>query len=380
MKYYLISGEPSGDLHAANLIKAIQKTDTDSDFRYYGGDNMKNAGGTLVKHYRELAIMGIWEVIKNLKKFAGYIEDCKKDIVNYSPDVVILIDYAGFNLRIARQMKKLKIPVYYYITPKLWAWGKSRARKIRKYVDKVIVILPFEVDFYKKLNIKAKFFGNPVVDNIDSFKKNYSKTTDEFKSQNNLSSKPIIALLAGSRKQEIDLCLPEMLKAVKDIPGYEYVIAGASSIPLDYYKPFTEGTDVKIVYDQTYQLLSHSYAAVVTSGTATLETALLQVPQVVIYKTSNITYNLGQVFILIGIIHVKFFSLVNIILDREVVKELLQYNLSENIKTELLEIINNNKRRTNILNGYSQISKIIEEPGVSARVAEEITTSLINSR
>lgn len=380
MKYYLISGEPSGDLHAANLIKAIQKTDKSSDFRYYGGDNMKNAGGTLVKHYRELAIMGIWEVIKNLKKFAGYIEDCKKDIVNYSPDVVILIDYAGFNLRIARQMKKLKIPVYYYITPKLWAWGKSRARKIRKYVDKVIVILPFEIDFYKKLNIKAKFFGNPVVDNIDLFKKSYSETTNEFKSRNNLNGKPIIALLSGSRKQEIDLCLPEMLNAIKDIPGYEYVIAGASSIPLDYYKPFTEGTDVKIVYDQTYQLLSHSYAAVVTSGTATLETALLKVPQVVIYKTSNITYNLGQVFILMGVIHVKFFSLVNIILDREVVKELLQYNLSENIKTELLEIINNDQRRNDILNGYSQISKIIEEPGVSTRVAEEITTSLINSR
>lgn len=375
MKYYLISGEPSGDLHAANLIQEIQKADPGSQFRYYGGDNMERAGGTLVKHYRELAIMGIWEVIKSLKKFSDFIKDCRNDILNYKPDVVILIDYAGFNLRIAKLMKEAGIPVYYYITPKIWAWGKSRYKKIKKNVDKVIVILPFEIGFYKKLGIKADYFGNPVIDHIDSFNKNYTETRESFLQRNNLEDKPIFALLAGSRKQEIDLCLPEMLEAAQKFNGYQFVIAGAPSVSLDYYSPFIENTNIKIVYDQTYPLLKHSFAAVVTSGTATLETALMNVPEVVIYKTSNASFYIGQILILFGVIHVKFFSLVNIILDREVVKELLQFRLSKNIYNELLLLIDG-KHRNSIIKGYDEIKTLLENPGVSERVANFIVDSL----
>ena len=372
MKYYLIAGEASGDLHASNLMKEILAFDKEADFRFYGGDKMKAVGGSLVKHYRELALMGIIEVFKNLRKFAGFLNDCKNDVLEFHPDVLILIDYSGFNLRMAKAVRKYRIPVYYYITPKLWAWGKSRAKKIRRYVDKVFVILPFEVEFFKKLNIKAQFFGNPVADEISNFSKAYKETGEEFRSKNKLDDKQIIALLAGSRIQEINLCLPEMIEAAKKISGYQFVIAGASSIPRDYYDSFIEKTGIRLVYDQTYALLKHSYAAVVTSGTATLETALLNIPQVVIYKTSSGTYSLGQFFIKLGVIHVKFFSLVNIILDRELVKELLQYNLVDSIIPELSQLLNSDERRKEILDGYDEMKGLLGGQGASKRVAEEI--------
>ncbi len=376
MKYFLIAGEASGDLHGSNLMKGILKTDPEAAFRCYGGERMQTAGGILVRHYQDLALMGIWEVFKNIRKFKGYIDGCKEDIRNFKPDVLILIDYAGFNLRIAKFGKQEQIPVYYYISPKLWAWGKSRYRKIRRYVDRMTVILPFEVDFYIKLGIKAEFFGNPVIDEIAEFEHSYSESQDEFRTRHSLGDKPIIALLAGSRKQEIDLCLPEMLKITSQFPGYLFVVAGARSIPKNYYAKFLKDYQTRLVYDETYPLLKNAIAAVVTSGTATLETALFKVPQVVVYKTSNATFYAGQIFILLGVIHVKFFSLVNIISGRELVKELLQFRLSPRIQNELEAILNRESQRIKILKGYEEIRMSLMHPGVSDRIASSMVESL----
>lgn len=376
MRYFLIAGEASGDLHGSNLMKGIQKADAGAKFKCYGGEKMEAAGGTLLKHYQDLALMGIWEVFKNIRKFKGYIDTCKEEIKNFHPDVLILIDYAGFNLRIAKFGKREQIPVYYYISPKLWAWGKSRFRRIKRFVKRMIVILPFEVGFYSKLGIKADFFGNPVIDEIEEFKRSYSETADEFRARQALDEKPIIALLAGSRKQEIELCLPEMLAITSHFPDYQFVVAGARSVEKEYYKKFLKNQKVRLIYDETYPLLKSSVAAIVTSGTATLETALFKVPQVVIYKTSTATYYLGQLFIFLGIIHVKFFSLVNIILDRELVKELLQFRLSSGIRKELKAILYQDAHNDEILRGYEEISVMLMHPGVSERVASSIVRSL----
>ncbi|MBN2213519.1 MAG: lipid-A-disaccharide synthase [Bacteroidales bacterium] len=379
MKYFLIAGEASGDLHGSNLIKGIRKADSDAVFRCYGGEKMEAAGGILVKHYRELALMGIWEVIKHIRKFKGFIENCKEEIRNFRPDVLILIDYAGFNLRIAKFGKQEQIPVYYYISPKIWAWGKSRSRKIRRFVERMIVILPFEVDFYRKLGINAEFFGNPVVDEIAGFNRSYHESAEEFRLKHKLTGKPIIALLAGSRKQEIDLCLPPMLEAVDRFPDYQLVLAGAPSVPREYYDRFLKNQDIRLVYDETYPLLKNATAAVVTSGTATLEAALLDVPQVVIYKAGNVTYYLGQLFILLGVIHVKFFSLVNIILERELVKEILQFRITKRIISELKDILENENYRKKITKGYEEIRSLLKHSGVSDRIASSIVPSLNKS-
>lgn len=379
MKYFLIAGEASGDLHGSNLMKGILKTDPGAVFRCYGGDRMEAAGGTLAKHYRDLSLMGIWEVLKNLGKFKGFLDTCKEEIRIFKPDVLILIDYAGFNLRIARFGKQEQIPVYYYISPKLWAWGKSRYHKIRRFVDKMIVILPFEVDFYRKLGINAGFFGNPVIDEIAAFNHSYSESAGEFRTRHHLDEKPIIALLAGSRKQEIDLCLPHMLEIVEHFPDHQFVLAGAPSIQKEYYSGFLKNQDVRFVYNETYPLLKNADAAIVTSGTATLETALLNTPQVVIYKTSRLTYYLGQIFILLGIIHVKYFSLVNIILDRDLVREILQFRISKKIRNELQSILYHETHRKNILKGYEEIRRLLMDTGVSDRVASDIVQSLHKS-
>ncbi|MFO7655796.1 MAG: lipid-A-disaccharide synthase [Bacteroidales bacterium] len=378
MKYFLIAGEASGDLHGSNLMKGILKSDTEAVFRFYGGEKMLAAGGTMARHFKELALMGIWEVFKNLKKFSGFIEECKADILKFEPDVLILIDYAGFNLRIAKFGKHNNIPVFYYISPKLWAWGKSRAIRIRRYVDRMFVILPFEVAFYKKLRIEAAYYGNPVVDVIEEFKANYHETKEVFRARHQIGEKPVIALLAGSRKQEIDLCLPLMINASKAFTGFSFVLAGASSIPEDYYKHFLEGTGIHLVYDETYPLLKHAFAAVVTSGTATLETALMNVPEVVIYKTSNASFYLGQFFIMLGVIHVKFFCLVNIILDRMHVKEFLQFNLSDKIKKELKRIVDDEVYRKKILDGYTEMKDMLEKPVVSERVAKKMVEYMVS--
>ena len=337
---------------------------------------MQNTGGYLAKHYRELALMGIWEVLKNINKFRNFIRNCKNEILNFSPDVLILIDYAGFNLRIAKFGKENNIPVYYYISPKLWAWGKSRAKLIRRYVEKMYVILPFEVDFYRKLQIKAKFLGNPVTDEIEKFIHSYNETNSDFRVRHHLTEKPIIALLAGSRKQEIDLCLPEMLRVVNHFTEFQFILAGARSISKDYYSRFLIDQNVTLIYDETYPLLKNSVAAVVTSGTATLETALIDIPQVVVYKTSWPTFFLGRILILIGIIHVKFFSLVNIILDRELVKEFFQFSLSGNTIKELDKILKDKHHAGDILRGYKEIRQSLLESGASSRFAQEMVKSL----
>ena len=375
MKYFIIAGEASGDMHGANLMHNILSYDNDAQFRFFGGDMMKNIGGTMVKHYREMAFMGIGEVLMHARRISRNLSLCRKSIIDYQPDVIILVDYAGFNLRIAKFAKNHNFRVYYYILPKLWAWGKSRIGKIKKYTDRLFVILPFEVKFYKQYNIKVEYFGNPLIDQVNKDNA-HSETSEEFRRRNALSDKSIIALLAGSRKQEIHRCLPRMAEIVKYFPGYQFVVAGLSSIEDKYYKKALKNNDIRVIYNQTYPLLSKSSAAVVTSGTATLETALFNVPQTVIYKTSPFTYYFGQILVLIKVIHVKFFSLVNIILDKEAVKEFLQFQLSKNIKKELDIILTDEKYRYSMLQDYKELKDKIGKPGVSERVAEKIVNSL----
>ncbi|MBN1252323.1 MAG: lipid-A-disaccharide synthase, partial [Bacteroidales bacterium] len=329
MKYYIIAGEASGDLHASNLMKELNKLDKNANFRVWGGDLMQNQGGKIVKHYKELAFMGFYEVLMNLGEIRKNFKLCKTDLLDYNPDILILVDYPGFNLRMAEFAKNNNIKTYYYISPKIWAWKKSRAWKIKKFIDKMFVIFPFEKDFYKSYNYDVEYVGNPLVDELEE-KKVLLTDLQTFKSKNNLLEKPIIALLAGSRKQEINLILPEMLEIIKFYPNYQFILAGAPSFEVKDYQQLTNGFDVKLIFNQTYDLLKHSTAAIVTSGTATLETALFNIPQVVVYKMNSLTYSIGKHFI-----KMRFFSLVNIVMQKEVVKELLQNNISENIKTEL---------------------------------------------
>jgi lipid-A-disaccharide synthase len=370
MKLFLIAGEASGDLHASNLMKCLKKLHPDADFRCFGGDLMQEAGGTMAKHYREMAFMGIWEVIRNYGKIRKNIADCKADIIRYHPDALILVDYAGFNLRIAGFAKKRNYRVFYYISPKLWAWGKWRVSRVRKYVDRMFVNLPFEVDFYRDHGITAEYYGNPVVDSVAAGM-NVREDFASFIQHHSLAAKPIIALLAGSRKQEIDLCLPEMLSIIEHYHGYQFVIAGAPSLSPEFYQSYIEGKPVRLLHGQTYAILRHAAAAVVTSGTATLETALHRIPQVVIYKTSTFTYYAGLPFV-----SIKFFSLVNLIMDREIVKELLQFNLARDIKTELDNILFNREYRKQMLDNYDRLIEKVGSPGVSERVAEHISSLL----
>ncbi len=288
MKYYLIAGEASGDMHAANLITALRKLDSEAEFRCFGGDKMKEAGASLYIHYREMALMG-FDVVKKYPVIRKNKMLCRADILNYKPDVLILVDYSGFNLPMAKFAAEHGIRVIYYISPKLWAWAKWRVKSVQKYVEKMFVLMPFEVDFYREHQVDAEYYGNPVLDSIENFKAGYDHSED-FLKKNNLPGKPIIALLAGSRKQEILHLLPEMLAAVESFPDYQFVIAGAPSIPASYYEGFTANRNVRVLYNQTYQLLMNSKAAVVTSGTATLETALLNVPEAVVYKTGAFTF------------------------------------------------------------------------------------------
>jgi lipid-A-disaccharide synthase len=366
MKFFIIAGEASGDLHASNLMKGIRAIHPGATFNCYGGDLMKQAGGSLEKHYREMNFMGIWEVIKNYGKIRKNMADCKTAIKRFMPDALILVDYGGFNLRIAEYAKRNHFRVFYYISPKLWAWGKWRIKKVRRYVDKMFVNLPFEVDFYKDHGITAEYYGNPVADSVsEGMQKN--RDFASFIHQHALDDKPIIALLAGSRRQEIDLCLPEMLSLVPYYPGYQFIIAGAPSLPPEQYMPYIKGIQVKLLHGHTYDILRHATAAVVTSGTATLETAMHRIPQVVIYKTSAFTYFVGRPFV-----NIKFFSLVNLIMDHEVVKELLQYNLAENSKSELDRILFDTAYRQQMTDHYDRLIEKVGRPGVSDRVAQRI--------
>lgn len=378
MKYYLIVGEASGDLHASNLMKAIKNVDSEAQFRFFGGDLMTAVGGERVKHFRDTAFMGFVPVVMNLRTILSNMSLCKKDIVEWGPDVLILVDYPGFNLSIAEYIhKNTNIPVYYYISPKIWAWKERRIKNIKRDVDELFSILPFEIDFFeKKHGYNIRYVGNPCVDAIDLFLKEKAVSRDAFFSDNALPDKPIIALLAGSRKQEIELNLPLMLDAVKQFPEFQPVIAGAPSIDKEFYIPYLK-EGARIVFGHTYDILNNSHAALVTSGTATLETALFNVPQVVCYATPmpKLYSWLKKRFL-----KVKYISLVNLIADREVVRELVAVDMnSQNVKEELGRILPvDSKERAAMLSEYSRVIEILGKPGASQRAAEKIVSLLKN--
>ena len=355
MKYYLIVGEASGDLHASRLMLSLRQYDPDAEFRFFGGDLMTRAGGTRVKHYRELAYMGFVPVLLHLPVIFRNMKMCKADIVRWKPEVVILVDYPGFNLSIAKFVKKnTDIPVYYYISPKIWAWKEWRIKAIKRDVKEMFSILPFEVPFYeKKHHYRIHYVGNPTAEEVDNFRHVYTETKDEFCQRNGLSAKPIIAILAGSRRQEIKDNLPSMLEAARHFADYQMVIAAAPSITESYYKKFLGDSEAKMVKTQTYELLAHSTAALVTRGTATLETALLNVPQVVCYETP--VPKLIR-FAFKHIIKVRFISLVNLIADKEIVQELLADRFSvRNIADELYRILPGQPGRDRMLADYQLV-------------------------
>lgn len=374
MKYYLIVGEASGDLHASNLMRALQHEDPQAEFRFFGGDLMKAVGGTCVKHYRELAYMGFIPVLLHLRTIFRNMDFCKKDVEAWQPDVLILVDYPGFNLKIAEYIKRhTQIPVYYYISPKIWAWKEYRIKNIKRDVDELFSILPFEVDFFKKHQYPIHYVGNPCVDAVDDFRRKGQETFSEFITANGLEDKPIIALLAGSRRQEIKDNLTRMIEAARSFPQYQFVVAGAPGIEPDFYKRYIDSS-TKIVFGQTYRLLQQAEAALVTSGTATLETALFRVPQVVCYYISA-----GKLvsFLRRHILKVKYISLVNLIADREVVTELVADGMTvSNIKKELAKIISGGSGRSRMLSEYDRLIGILGEPGASERAAAQITALL----
>lgn len=374
MKYYIIAGEASGDLHASNLMHSLKEIDINADFRFFGGDLMLKEGGKLVKHYKEMAFMGFIPVLLNLRTIFRNMSLCKQDIELYQPDVVILVDYPGFNLKIAKHIKKTSnIPVYYYISPKIWAWKKWRIKSIRKYIDKMFCILPFEVDFYKKNNYKVEYVGNPSIDSV-AYRENKNESFDEFTTSFNLETKPIIAILAGSRKQEIKDNLQAMLEAASGFNDFQMVIAGAPGIDPSYYEIYTKGYNVHIVFNQTYRLLQQSTAALVTSGTATLETGLFKVPQVVCYETP-IKHIVSFVFN--NFFTVKYISLINLIADKTVVQELFAASFSvRNIKNELDRLLFDEEYKKTMLNNYDQIIKSLGDPGASMHAAKAIYASL----
>lgn len=380
MKYYLIVGEASGDLHASNLMKAIKEVDREAQFRFFGGDLMSAVGGTRVKHYRELAYMGFIPVLMHLRTILKNMSSCKKDVAEWNPDALILVDYPGFNLSIAKYIrKKTDIPVYYYISPKIWAWKEYRIKNIKRDVDELFSILPFEVDFFeKKHGYRINYVGNPCVDAVDRFLRNSTLTREQFLSGNSIPDKPIVALLAGSRKQEITANLPMMLEAMKEFPTYQPVIAGAPGIDKEFYEPYLKG-GARIVFGETYNILYNSHAALVTSGTATLETALFGVPQVVCYATpmARLYSWLKKHFL-----KVKYVSLVNLIADREVVRELVAADMKlENVTHELGKLLpSDSDERSSMLNEYSRMMNILGAPGASRRAAERIVELLKNRK
>ena len=376
MKYYLIVGEASGDLHASNLMKAIKDVDEAADFRFFGGDLMSAVGGERVKHYRDTAFMGFVPVLMNLRTIFSNMSMCKKDIVSWNPDVVILVDYPGFNLSIAEYLRKnTKIPVFYYISPKIWAWKEHRIKNIKRDVDELFSILPFEIEFFeKKHDYKINYIGNPCVDAVDAFRKSAPEERGSFIKRNNIPDKPVVALLAGSRKQEIKANLPIMIEAMKDYPEYQPVIAGAPGIERDFYKPYLDD-GACIVFGETYNILNNAHAALVTSGTATLEAGIFRVPQVVCYATpmARLYSWLKKHFL-----KVQYVSLVNLIAGREVVRELIAADMRlENVKAEIGKLLPaDSKERAAMLNEYDRMLDILGEPGASYRAARKMVALL----
>ena len=373
MKYYLIVGEASGDLHASNLMRALKELDAEASFRFFGGDLMSEVGGTRVKHYKELAYMGFIPVLLHLRTIFKNMDLCKKDIVDWNPDVVILVDYPGFNLKIAEYIKKhTDIPIYYYISPKIWAWKEYRIKNIKRDVDELFSILPFEVDFFKGHHYPIHYVGNPCVDAVDAYQKNHAESFGEFVASNSLSDKPIIALLAGSRKQEIKDNLPMMLEAALPfVDKYQLVLAGAPGIDPAYYQLYVGSTvPVKIIFGQTYRLLQQAKAALVTSGTATLETALFRVPQTVCYYTP-----VGKLisFLRRHILKVKYISLVNLVANKEVVRELVADTMTvANVCSELNALLKDETYRGQMLKEYDRMIKILGPAGASHQAASKM--------
>lgn len=372
MKYYLIVGEASGDLHASHLMKALLKEDPKAEFRFFGGDMMSAVGGTRVRHYRELAYMGIIAVLLHLRTILRNMAFCKRDIVEWRPDAVILVDYPGFNLKIAKFVHEhTKIPVYYYISPKIWAWKEYRIKEIKHNVDELFSILPFEVPFFEqKHHYPIHYVGNPTAEEVRQFRAAYNVSGEEFRREHELDERPIIALLAGSRKQEIAGNLPQMIAAARRFGGYQLVLAAAPGIDDAFYDAFTADRDVRIVRGETYALLSHADTALVTSGTATLETALFRVPQVVCYNTA-LPKLVG--FLRRLVLKVKYVSLVNLIADREVVPELVANTFSvDNIVRHLTRLLPDGAPRREMLAGYEEVWQKIGADSPSERTAKEI--------
>ncbi|MCF6350064.1 MAG: lipid-A-disaccharide synthase [Flavobacteriaceae bacterium] len=367
MKYYIIAGEASGDLHGSNLMKAIFKEDKNAEIHFWGGDLMKNTGGILIKHYKELSFMGFIEVVMNLNAIFKNIAFCKKNIADFNPNIIIFIDYSGFNLRIAKWAKQKGFKTNYYISPQVWASRAGRVKKIKRDIDAMYVILPFEKEFYKKYNYDVTFVGHPLIDAIAD-----RVPIDElaFREEHLLNDKPIIALLPGSRKQEITKMLSVMLKMIDKFPNYQFVIAGAPSHQFQFYQQFIKGQSIAFIANKTYDLLSVSYAALVTSGTATLETALFKVPQIVCYKGSNISYQIAK-----RIITIKYISLVNLILDREVVTELIQNDFNENRLENELQLILNAEKRGLLFNDYFELETKLGGKGASKNAAKLIVSN-----
>ena len=379
MRYYLIVGEASGDLHASNLMKALQSEDGDAEFRFYGGDLMRSVGGTLVKHYKEMAYMGFVPVMMHLRTILRNMRVCKRDIMDWKPDVLILVDYPGFNLDIAKYVRSHSdIPIYYYISPKIWAWKEYRIKNIRRDVDELFSILPFEVEFYERHHYPIHYVGNPCVDAVEAFKASDegAETDEAFRRAYGLSDQPIIAILAGSRRQEIKDNLRVMMKTAQRFNSHQFVIAGVPTIEEAYYRKYIpQEMDVKIVVNSTYRLLRHAEAALVTSGTATLETALFDVPQVVCYYTScgRMVNWLRKL-----VLKVKYISLVNLVVNREIVKELIGEQMNvDRLEAELRQIVEGGANRSQMLADYAEMRERLGGSGASQRAARQIVAHLI---
>ena len=368
MKYFIIAGEASGDLHAANLMKAIKEKDSDAEFEFLGGDLMRNvAGFPPLIHYNQMAFMGVIDVVKNIKTIYNNIQKTKKAILKFNPDKVILVDYPGFNLKIAKFSHRKGFKTIYYISPKLWAWKEGRVKQIRKYIDKLLLILPFEIAFYNKHKIKADYVGNPVVDAVRSFR---GLGRNEFLQKFNLDNRPVIALLPGSRRQELKMMLPTMLTAVADFPEYQFVLSGAPGFTKNDYNEFLQDTDIPIIFNHTYDLLQNAHSAIVTSGTAALETALFKVPQIVVYKTQKWQYEIGK-----HLVKIKYFSLPNLILNKEAVRELLQYDYNSTVLKAELQSINEGDKRKQVLDDYALLIDLLGTSSASEKAADIIITT-----
>jgi len=374
MRYYLVAGEASGDLHGSNLMKELKLADVNAEFRYFGGDLMQAVGGDLVKHYREMAFMGFVNVLLNLKTIKRNLNFCKADLIDFRPDVLILIDYPGFNLRIAEFAKQNNIKVFYYISPKVWAWKAHRVKKIKEVVDEMFTIFPFETEFFKKYNFDVHYVGNPVFDSIAEYRKS-ALSRDGFIKKNKLDDRQVVALLAGSRVQEIKKTLPIMVKIAELFPDFQFVVAGVNSVDFELYQKYLVGTSVRLIFDQTYDILNNAHTALVASGTAALETALFNVPQTVIYKMEGgwLVDIVMRNFVLktVGV------SLPNIVLNELIVSEYIQMRMTlKNVKAEMEKLLFNENYRQKIFNDYSRLKKVMGGPGSSKRAAQKMASML----